>query len=54
MAELPNRKDEAAGAAARDQAEVAAEVRAKAAVLDKAAAGRINPLTNQPFNQLTH
>ena len=38
MAELPNRKDRAAGAAARDQAEVPAEVRAKAAVLGKAAA----------------
>ena len=53
MAELPNRKDRAAGAAARDQAEVPAEVRAKAAVLGKVAASSINQLTNQPFNQLT-
>jgi len=54
MAELPNRKDGAAGAAAADQAKVPAGVRAKAEVPDRAAAGRINQVTNQPFNQLTN
>jgi hypothetical protein len=50
MAELPNRKDRAAGVAARDPAAVPAEVRAKAEELDKAAASSISQLTNQPFN----
>ena len=41
---------EPAGVKGGDQAKAPAGVRAKAAVLDKAAAGSVNQLTNQPIN----